>query len=82
VASTTSIAIVFPYFNQVLGVIGALMFWPLSIYFPVDMYLIQRNIPNWSAWWIALQTFTWVGLLVTLFALAGSIEGLVTAKLK
>ncbi|CAN6450490.1 unnamed protein product [Victoria cruziana] len=38
VASTTGIAMLFPYFNEVLGVLGALNFWPLAIYFPVQMY--------------------------------------------
>ncbi|KMT12659.1 hypothetical protein BVRB_4g091170 [Beta vulgaris subsp. vulgaris] len=81
VASTTILAIVFPYFNQVLGILGALMFWPLSIYFPVEMYLKQRNIEAWTGRWIALRTFTYVCLVVTLFALSGSIQGVVTAKL-
>ncbi|KAL0310906.1 UNVERIFIED_CONTAM: putative amino acid permease 7 [Sesamum angustifolium] len=39
VISTTGIAMVFPYFNQVLGVLGALNFWPLAVYFPVENVL-------------------------------------------
>ncbi|KAK9691524.1 hypothetical protein RND81_09G202100 [Saponaria officinalis] len=81
VASTTGIALAFPYFNQVLGVLGALIFWPLSIYFPVEMYLVQKNIHTWSAWWIALKSFTLFCLLAAVFALSGSIEGLITARL-
>ncbi|KAI8007045.1 putative amino acid permease 7 [Camellia lanceoleosa] len=37
VASTIGIALLFPYFNDVLGVLGALNFWPLAIYFPVEI---------------------------------------------
>ncbi|KAL7216510.1 hypothetical protein ACSBR1_028452 [Camellia fascicularis] len=37
VASTTGIALLFPYFNDVLGVLGALNFWPLAIYFPAEI---------------------------------------------
>ncbi|XP_021745092.1 probable amino acid permease 7 [Chenopodium quinoa] len=81
VASTTILAVAFPYFNQVLGILGALIFWPLSIYFPVEMYLKQRNIEAWTGWWIALRTFSYVCLVVTIFALSGSIGGLVNAKL-
>ncbi|GFP78740.1 amino acid permease 3 [Phtheirospermum japonicum] len=44
VACTTGLAILFPYFNQVLGVLGALNFWPLAIYFPVQMYLAQNKL--------------------------------------
>ncbi|KAK4487163.1 hypothetical protein RD792_006481, partial [Penstemon davidsonii] len=43
VLSTTGLALLFPYFNQVLGVLGALNFWPLAIYFPVEMYLVQNK---------------------------------------
>ncbi|RLM75461.1 putative amino acid permease 7 isoform X1 [Panicum miliaceum] len=81
VASTTAVAVAFPYFNEVLALLGALNFWPLAIYFPVEMYFIQRNVARWSARWVVLQTFSVVCLLVSAFALVGSIEGLVTQKL-
>lgn len=81
VMSTTAIAIVFPYFNQVLGVLGALNFWPLAIYFPVEMYFVQRKIGAWTREWIALRTFSFICLLVTIIGLIGSIEGLISAKL-
>ncbi|MBA0783471.1 hypothetical protein Gotri_001180 [Gossypium trilobum] len=82
VASTTIIAMLFPYFNQVLGVLGGIYFWPLSIYFPVQMYFKQRNVEAWSLKWVMLQSFSLVCLPLTLFALVGSIEGLITARLK
>lgn len=81
VVSTTGIAMIFPYFNQVLGVHGSLIFWPLSIYFPVEMYFKQRNIQAWTTKWVILRTFSIFCLLVTLFALIGSIQGLISAKL-
>ncbi|KAF5953915.1 hypothetical protein HYC85_006771 [Camellia sinensis] len=52
VASTTSVAIIFPYFNQVLGVAGTLTAWPLDIYFPVEMYITQKNVGRWTRKWI------------------------------
>ncbi|KAG6735362.1 hypothetical protein POTOM_062070 [Populus tomentosa] len=81
VASTTAIAMAFPYFNQVLGVLGALNFWPLAIYFPVEMYFVQKKIGAWTRKWIVLRTFSFVCLLITIAGLLGSIEGLVSAKL-
>lgn len=81
VMSVTAIAIVFPYFNDVLGVLGAFGFWPLAIYFPVEMYFVQRNIGAWTTKWILLQSFSVISLLVTIFALVGSFEGLITSKL-
>ncbi|XP_058114663.1 probable amino acid permease 7 [Magnolia sinica] len=57
VVSTTGIAMLFPYFNPVLGVLGALNFWPLAIYFPVEMYSVQRKIGPWTRKCVVLQTF-------------------------
>lgn len=81
VVSTTGIAMLFPYFNQVLGVLGALNFWPLAIYFPVEMYFVQKKIGAWTRKWIVLRTFSFVCFLVTVVGLMGSIEGLISAKL-
>ncbi|KAK7387206.1 hypothetical protein VNO78_27796 [Psophocarpus tetragonolobus] len=81
VASTTVIAMMFPYFNQILGVLAGIIYYPLSIYFPVEMYLSQSNIEPWTTKWIMLRTFSIVGLVVGLFTLVGSIEGIVSAKL-
>ncbi|CAL5403262.1 unnamed protein product [Camellia sinensis] len=81
VASTTGIALLFPYFNDVLGVLGALNFWPLAIYFPAEMYLRQRNIKAWTRMWVVFQAFRAVCLVVTIVAFVGSMEGLITTKL-
>lgn len=81
VASTTAIAMLFPYFNQVLGVLGGFYFWPLSIYFPVQMYIKQRDIEAWSTNWVLLQFFSLFCLPLTLFALVGSIQGVISARL-
>ncbi|KAJ9173843.1 hypothetical protein P3X46_016939 [Hevea brasiliensis] len=80
VASTTAIAMAFPYFNQVLAVLGALNFWPLAIYFPVEMYFVQKKIRAWTAKWVVLRTFSLVCLLVSIMGLIGSIQGLMQAR--
>ena len=72
---------IFPYFNQILGVLAGIIYYPLSIYFPVEMYLSLGNIEAWTAKWVMLRTFSIVGFLVGLFTLVGSIEGIVSAKL-
>lgn len=81
VASTTGIALLFPYFNQVLGVLGALNFWPLALYFPVEMYIVQRKIRAWTRVWVMLQALRAVCLLVTIIAFIGSLEGIISSKL-
>ncbi|CAL0301741.1 unnamed protein product [Lupinus luteus] len=81
VASTIVIAMLFPYFNQILGVLGGIIFWPLTIYFPVEMYLSKCNIEAWTTQWVLLRTFSIICFMVGLFTLIGSIEGIVTAKI-
>ncbi|PWA63140.1 amino acid transporter, transmembrane domain-containing protein [Artemisia annua] len=81
VLSTTAIALVFPYFNEILGVLGALNLWPLAIYFPVEMYIVQRNVETWSTKWIFLKIFSFALMVVSVVALVGSIAGLIEAKM-
>lgn len=81
VALTTGLAILFPYFNEVLGVLGALNFWPLAIYFPVEMYMVQNKIRAWTSTWMVLQFFRISCLLCTILAFIGSVEGLIRNKL-
>eukprot|EP00253_Pinus_taeda_P035801 PITA_35801 len=80
VVSTTGIAILFPLFNDVVGILGALNFWPLVVYFPVEMYIAQKKVQRWTLRWNLLQTLSFVALLVTLVTAVGSTEGLVKEK--
>ncbi|CAA7023401.1 unnamed protein product [Microthlaspi erraticum] len=80
VVMITGVAILFPYFNEVLGVLGALGFWPLAVYFPVEMCILQKKIQVWTRPWLLLRAFSFICLLVSLLALVGSIHGLVGAK--
>lgn len=81
VVSTTAIAVMFPYFNQAIGLVGGFGFWPLTVYFPVEMYFKQKNIEAWTIKWIMLRAFSVICFLVTAFALIGSAEGLMSARL-
>ncbi|KAI8011182.1 putative amino acid permease 7 [Camellia lanceoleosa] len=75
VALTTGLAMLFPYFNQVVGVAGSLNFWPLVVFFPTQMYIVQKNIGPWTRKWIGNKDdslwkneifLLWVLLLVVL----------------
>ncbi|CAN4102558.1 unnamed protein product [Withania somnifera] len=55
VALVTGIAVLFPYFNQVVGVSGAVTFWPIVVYFPVEIYLTQKRSESWKSKGIALR---------------------------
>ncbi|XP_073149745.1 probable amino acid permease 7 isoform X3 [Henckelia pumila] len=80
VAFTTGFSILFPYFNQVVGLAGAINFWPIVVYFPVEMYLAQNHIGRWTKTSVFLRVYCFVTLIVILFAFVGSIKGLITAR--
>ncbi|CAM8941568.1 unnamed protein product [Rhodiola kirilowii] len=74
---TSVIAMMFPFFNEVLGLIGASAFWPLTVYFPIEMYIAQAKVPCFSSRWVWLKILSWSCLIVSLLAAIGSIQGLV-----
>ncbi|KAF4372949.1 hypothetical protein CsatB_008500 [Cannabis sativa] len=72
---TTVISMLLPFFNDIVGLLGALGFWPLTVYYPVEMYIVQKKIPKWSTRWLCLQTLSVACLIITVAAAAGSIAG-------
>ncbi|KAK1286694.1 Amino acid permease 1 [Acorus calamus] len=76
---STVLAMTFPFFNAVLALLGALSFWPLTVYFPIEMYIAQRGVPRFGLKWVALQGLSFVCLLVSIAAACGSIEGVIDA---
>lgn len=77
VVITTVAGMTFPFFNNVLGLIGAASFWPLTVYFPIEMHILQSKIPSYSSTWMGLKFLSGLCLIVSLFAAAGSIQGIV-----
>ncbi|KAK7301415.1 hypothetical protein RJT34_12279 [Clitoria ternatea] len=75
---TTVISMLLPFFNDIVGLIGAIGFWPLTVYFPVEMYIVQKKIPKWSTKWICLHMLSIACLVITIAAAAGSIAGVVS----
>ncbi|CAA6667449.1 unnamed protein product [Spirodela intermedia] len=78
VVVTAVLAMIFPFFNDFLGLIGAFAFWPLTVYFPVEMYIAQAKIPRGSSVWIGLKMLSFVCLVISVVAALGSIQGLAT----
>nr|CAB3470676.1 unnamed protein product [Digitaria exilis] len=75
VAVITLLAILMPFFNSILGILGSIAFWPLTVFFPVEMYIRQRQIPRFSTKGVALQGLSFVCFLVTVAACAASVQG-------
>lgn len=74
---TTVISMLLPFFNDVVGMLGAFGFWPLTVYFPIQMYIVQKKVPKWSSRWICLQMLSGACLIISIAAAAGSIAGVV-----
>lgn len=75
---TTVISMLLPFFNDVVGILGAFGFWPLTVYFPVEMYIVQKKIPKWSTRWLCLQILSIACLIISVAAAAGSFAGVAT----
>ncbi|KAJ4700725.1 Amino acid permease [Melia azedarach] len=74
---TTVVAMKLTFFKEAISFLGAWGFWPLTVYFPVEIYIAQKQIPTWSSEWIWLQMLSFVCLIVTIAAVVGSIAGIV-----
>lgn len=67
-------AIILPFFNDLVGLIGAIGFWPMTVYFPVEMHIVATGVRRWSLRWVALQLLSGFTLLISIAAAIGSIE--------
>lgn len=77
VVITTAVAMMFPFFNAILGLLGSVSFWPLTVYFPISMYIVQAKIKRGSCHWFGLQALGFVCLIVTVVSGIGSVAGMV-----
>ncbi|KAG6505176.1 hypothetical protein ZIOFF_037530 [Zingiber officinale] len=78
VVATTVVSMLLPFFNDVVGLLGDVGFWPLTVYFPVEMYIVQKKVERWNTRWVCLQMLSLACLAITVASAAGSIAGVVT----
>ncbi|OAE28801.1 hypothetical protein AXG93_3096s1150 [Marchantia polymorpha subsp. ruderalis] len=45
---TTLLALLLPFFNSIMGLLGALAFFPLSVYFPIRIYMKRTNLRHYK----------------------------------
>lgn len=66
-----------PFFNEMLALLGAISFWPLVIYFPVEMFITKEKIKKLlTIRWFELQTLNIIFMLVSLAVACAAIHGL------
>lgn len=78
VVMTAILAMLFPFFNDFLGLLGAASFWPLTVYFPIEMYIARTKMPKFSFTWTWMKILSWVCLVISLVSAAAAIQGLAT----
>ncbi|CDJ26456.1 hypothetical protein CFC21_043132 [Triticum aestivum] len=76
VIATTVVAMMIPFFNAVLGLLGAFSFWPLTVYFPISMHIAQGKITKGTKWYL-LQGLSMVCLMISVAVGIGSVSDIV-----
>ncbi|EFN59501.1 hypothetical protein CHLNCDRAFT_138133 [Chlorella variabilis] len=75
VGITCIISIVLPFFSDIVGLVGALTFFPLSVYFPFRMYNIVYR-PGGLVKWVLLVTCIFM-FLVCAAATVAAMRGII-----
>ncbi|MQL83394.1 hypothetical protein Taro_015892 [Colocasia esculenta] len=73
VCLSTLVSATLPFFNAMLGLLGSIAFWPMTVHYPVCMHIAQAQIKRRSIKWVALMAMSSICLLVSLMGAAGSV---------
>ncbi|CAJ1972323.1 unnamed protein product [Sphenostylis stenocarpa] len=73
----TILAMIMPFFSEVLSLLGAIGFGPLVVFFPIQMHIAQKQIRKLSLRWCCLQFLSCLGFVISLAAVVGSIHGII-----
>ncbi|KAK4854452.1 hypothetical protein QYF36_024036 [Acer negundo] len=76
VVVVTLISMAFPFFNEILALLGAISYWPLTVYFPLEMHISRNKIKRGTTKWCCLQLLNLVCFLVGLAMAVSSIRGI------
>ncbi|CAK8568900.1 unnamed protein product [Lathyrus sativus] len=76
VVMVTIMAMAMPFFNEFLSLLGAFGFWPLVIFFPIQMHISQKQITKLSSKWCVLQLLSFVCFMISASAGIGAIHGI------
>ena len=68
-----------PFFNDVVALIGAMGFWPLTVFLPIELHIRQTEVPRWQSKWMCLQALSIVCAIVSLAAGVGAVAQITVA---
>lgn len=66
-----------PFFNDVVGLLGSIGFWPLTVFLPIQMHFVQNNVKRFSLRWSVLTCVSVICFFVTLGGITGSLAQIV-----
>ncbi|KAI3870558.1 hypothetical protein MKX03_022751 [Papaver bracteatum] len=55
---TTTLSMFFPFFNEVVGILGSIGFWPSTVYIPIRIYLSRKEVPKWMCFTVSLAALS------------------------
>lgn len=73
----TFFTVLLPFFSYIIGFVGAVGFWPATVYYPIEVWIRLYSPSRRHVFW--LQTLNVVCLVFSLVALVGSIQQIVVA---
>ena len=76
VCATTVLAALFPFFNDIVGIIGSLGFWPMSVHFPFEMHIAQRRLGFTSPKALLLRALNVFFFIIAVCGIIGNVYGL------
>ncbi|KAK9802788.1 hypothetical protein WJX73_005185 [Symbiochloris irregularis] len=71
----TVMAALLPFFNDIVGIIGSLGFWPMSIHFPTEMHIAQQKLPASSFKAILLRCLNVFFFFIAVAGIIGNVNG-------
>ncbi|GBF92649.1 amino acid permease-like [Raphidocelis subcapitata] len=71
VVATTLVACAMPFFSDIIGLIGAIVFWPSTVYFPIAMHMKVYPPPRWKR--LLMHAVNLTCFVLSILAAAGSI---------
>lgn len=77
VGFTTLVSCVLPFFASIVGLIGAMVFWPCAVLFPILMYTKVRQVSR--RMWYLLHSINVVMFVISAVAVVGSLQSIVVS---
>ncbi|KAK9270380.1 hypothetical protein L1049_025959 [Liquidambar formosana] len=71
-ATIISMLVQFVNVNDLVGILGAVGFGTFTVYFPIEVYIVQKKIPKWCARWVGLKILCGACLIISIAGASGS----------